>query len=210
MLTVVMRFAAARCVGGGSRRISSKSSPSPPPTTTLQQRHDSQFLWKPQCQLANIKEQNAYGEFWAISTEDFSTPLLPGDSRVQTGTLWLHQHVDVCEIFNEHLGPLLAKAQWQFPFDMEQLHLTFTSRWCYNNVVLKFSQLETSDISVDGFMSSTYDMHKPRLIDFDSDWGDGNLSFLSREHELPMFAMVITRKSGVLWKSSCSPKLFSR
>ena len=171
---------------------------------------EDHFLWKPQCRLSNLVEEDAGPvESWSITTDDLSTQVLPGDPRILSNLVWVHQHVRVSGTFKECFSSRMAAEQWNFPFDMEQLHISFISTLDVSYAVLKFSQLETSGIVPGGFVSDTYSMHTPRLIGFDSDWGEGNVPFLSSEHESPTgdrhcsahIAMVITRKNGVMWKA---------
>jgi hypothetical protein len=115
------------------------------------------------------------------------------------------QHVCVRGTFQDH-ATQTSVEKGQFPFDFQQLHIVFSSKWDYHHVVLKFSQWETSGISPTGLVSETFSMESPRLIGFDSDWGDGNLPFLSNGHALHTremycsvyIGMVLTRKSGVM------------
>ena len=182
------------------------------------------FPWVPAVRVFNCIEEKQHEEWWRVTTGDFSKSLWPGEDRTlfdqNAEQVWVHHNMRL---------QLVLEECWElqnFPFDLQQLHITLTTQHPYSHssfwknmdthkdyglpktAVMRFSQRQASSVSNTGFVSQTYAMHPPRLIAYDSDWTVNDLPLLSRASESRTgcqysrlhIALVIERHSGyVMW-----------
>ena len=135
----------------------------------------SNFKWDPQLRYTNCYEQNAdeYENWWRVlALNDLST--------ISPSTLSEHKRVRVmyCQLIQGwfHEGFEMQN----FPFDLQHLHIGITSLWDHNNVALSFDKRKPTRVSGVALTSQTWDMYKPRLFAYDTDWDNESMPLLSQ------------------------------
>ena len=126
-------------------------------------------------------------EWWRVTSDKTAhteipksaiAPPMPMPGPLLDGRVWVHQNMRVRATFEERL------ELHDFPIDLQVLHITITSSWDHQAVVLKFADFDTSAVSSNASISQVFQMGPPRLIDYESDWdSDIDLPLLSLPHE---------------------------
>ena len=126
-------------------------------------------------------------EWWRVTSDKTAhteipksaiAPPMPMAGPLLDGRVWVHQNMRVRATFEERL------ELHDFPIDLQVLHITITSSWDHQAVVLKFADFDTSAVSSNASISQVFQMGPPRLIDYESDWdSDIDLPLLSLPHE---------------------------
>jgi|LauGreDrversion4_1035100.scaffolds.fasta_scaffold51869_1 hypothetical protein len=149
-------------------------------TEVMTQWDASCFTFKPQLRFTSLLEEvSEREEWWRVTGDNFAKEVSPADLGDLSDKVWVHQNMRISGLFEEKF------ELRSFPLDLQFLHISITSSWDTSQLALRFSELQRSSVSANASISQLFDMHKPRLLAFDSgQWVHGqDLALLSMPEE---------------------------
>lgn len=144
------------------------------------------FKWNPQVKFNSVLEEDE------IEHEDWFrvTPMVLSRKSINTKAnitkdVWMKSYRDsneqmrVTQFMRRKLTVSEAFELKNFPFDIQPLHIQFSSSWDCKNVLLTFNKTMPSSMDPNPLDSQEWEFHKPRLIAYDMDWRDDDQPLLS-------------------------------
>ena len=159
------------------------------------------FAWHPQMSVRNILEQddiitedwvrvkNSSGKY--INKEQYLELYEESNSK---------EPLKITQFMKRKFTLSEAFELQNFPCDLQQLHIQLSSSWDCKKVVLNFNKEVPSAMDPNPLDSQEWDLHKPRLIAYDT-YTETNTKY--RKDELPLLSLSSQSITGAVY-----PKLY--